>query len=241
MLRKALALAVILATTLLVGCFEVTMETKVHPDGSLDRTVLIDTKQKDLLGAAYGGGTMGTDLDKQFFGEQKEWKKDTTRITKTDEKDTTYILKGVGHFASDSALSKENNPVKLTKQGVFKTVYVYDEVLKLKETSGESTETKKEEPTTPTGMEPKFHMRITMPGTLVKAKSNPDSIIGNTAVWNFVGTNKDLHLMATSEVMNPTAMAILFGLVIVVILIIAIAAFAALKPKKKETPPAPAA
>jgi hypothetical protein len=56
-----------------------------------------------------------------------------------------------------------------------------------------------------------------------------------------VGTNKDLHLMATSEVMNPTAMAILFGGVIVVILIIAIAAFAALKPKKKETPPAPAA
>jgi len=239
MLKKALALAVILATTLLVGCFEVTMETKVHPDGSLDRTVQIETKQKDLLGAAYGGGTMGTDLDKQFFGEQKEWKKTYTQ--KAGEKDTTHLLKGEGHFASPAALSKENNPVKLTKQGVFKTVYVYDEVLKLKETSGESTETKKEESTTPTGMEPKFHMRITMPGALVKAKSNPDSIIGNTAVWNFVGTNKDLHLMATSEVMNPTAMAILFGGVIVVILIIAIAAFAALKPKKKETPPAPAA
>lgn len=239
MLRKALALAVILATTFLVGCFEVSMETKVHQDGSMDRTVRIETKQKDLLGAAYGGGTMGTDLDKQFFGEQKEWKKTYTQAA--GEKDTTHVLRGEGHFASPAALSKTDNPVKLTKQGFFKTVYTYDEVLKLKESKAESSETKKEESSTPTGMEPKFHLRVTLPGTVTKAGTNADSILGSTAVWNFVGTDKDLHLMAVSEVLNSTAMAgVGVGLVIIV-LIIAIAAFAALKPKKKEAPPAPTA
>ncbi len=239
MLRKALTLAMLLATTLLVGCFEVNMETKVHQDGSMDRTVRIETKQKDLLGAAYGGGTMGTDLDKQFFGEQKEWKKTYTQTA--GEKDTSHVLKGEGHFASPAALSKEGNPVKLAKQGFFKTVYVYDEVLKLKESSAETSETKKEESPTPTGMEPKFHMRVTLPGAITKAGTNADSILGNTAVWHFVGTNKDPHLLAASEVVNPTAMALVFGGVIVVIVIIAVAAFAALKPRKKETPPTPAA
>jgi len=239
MVRKALALAVILATTLLVGCFEVSMETKVHQDGSMDRMVRIETKQKDLLGAAYGGGTMGTDLDKQFFGEQKEWKKTYTQTA--GEKDTMHVLKGEGHFASPAALSKADNPVKLTKQGFFKTVYTYDEVLKLKESKAESSETKKEESSTPTGMEPKFHLRVTLPGTITKAGTNADSILGSTAVWNFVGTDKDLHLLAVSEVLNSTAMAgVGVGLVIIV-LIIAIAAFAALKPKKKEAPPAPTA
>jgi hypothetical protein len=241
MMRKALVVAVILGTALLMGCFDVNMETKVNSDGSLDRTVVIETKQKDLLGAAYGGGTMGTDLDKQFFGEQKEWKK--TYTTTAGEKDTSHVLKGVGHFASPAALSKEGNPVKLAKAGFFKTVYTYDEVLKLKEESADTSAKKGEEKkeSTPTGMEPKFHMRVSLPGTIVKAKTNADSILGSTAVWNFVGTDKDPHLMAVSEVVNPTAMAVLFGGILVVIVIIAIAAFAALKPKKKETTPAPTA
>jgi hypothetical protein len=235
MLRKCLALGVILATTLLTGCFEVSMETRVHQDGTIDRSVTIETKQKDLLGAAYGGGSMGTDLDKQFFGDQKEWKKSYTQTY--GEKDTTHVLKGEGHFASPAALSKPDNPVQVTKHGFLKTTYTYDEVLKLKETKGESIETKKQESSTPTGMEPKFHLRVTLPGALVKAKTNADSIIGRTAVWNFTGTDKNLHLIATSEVLNSKAMAVVGIALAVLVLIIAIAAFAALRPKKKIPTP----
>lgn len=210
------------------GCFDVEMETKVKEDGSIKRTIIITTEQEDLLGSAYGGGTMGTDLDKLFFGDKKEWKK-----TKWKE-DSKHILKGEGSFFNANAISKENNIVNFKKSGFLRKVYSYEETWRVKESVSKDTlgveheknEKKEKEPSASKEFEPKFTMRVILPGNLRKEGTNADSIYGNTAVWHFIGTDKDFHLKAVSETMNTeTLLLFLFVCILGLILIVVVSVF----------------
>ncbi|MEW6685784.1 MAG: outer membrane lipoprotein chaperone LolA [Candidatus Edwardsbacteria bacterium] len=217
------------------GCFEVKMETKIKFNGSCYRKVEISTQTEDLLGKAHGGGKIfGIDLDSQFLGDKKEWKK------KKWEKEGTHHLDAEGNFKNVQALCNLNDSIKLSKAGFLKITYLYEEKIKTKEIftphqSGAGFN-KKEVPligkerdqpeADSTDGSPNFVFKLSLPGEIIS--SNASKIERDIAFWKFKGTGQDFYLVAKSEAFNKF---FLISLVIIILFFFTLLYIFARRPK----------
>ena len=239
-LSQFLLVAIILAAFILPGCIDYTIETKINPDGSGKRVLIvaIDESFANMAGEGEEG-----DIEKQLkAGAPKDAK------TKTYTKDGKVNYRIEFNFKDAKELEKTNKDmskdkkegqapktsnVKLEKKDWFVyATYEFSEEFPASKGAAEQLDQLTQGFT--------VDYKLTLPGKITKAST--DNFKEGTATWNF-SMNEGKKIEASSQLIRWTWIIIIgiviLGLILVLILIL-IFTRKSKKPKsqKKEDPEA---